>query len=59
LAATAFVAVGLASNWNTYMSSEKGLLLLFAISTFAVGIVEELTLLNKSIHQAGIPLYQK
>jgi membrane protease YdiL (CAAX protease family) len=43
LGATTFVAVGLASNWNTYMTSEKGLLLLFATSTFAVGIVEELT----------------
>jgi membrane protease YdiL (CAAX protease family) len=43
LGATAFVAIGLASNWNTYMTSEKGFLLLFATSTFAVGIVEELT----------------
>ena len=39
----AIVAMGIMGNWNTYLSSEFSILLFFAISTFTVGVVEELT----------------
>lgn len=38
-----FVTVGIAANWNTYVNTDLRILLLFALSTMAVGIVEELT----------------
>jgi membrane protease YdiL (CAAX protease family) len=37
----AFIILGIANNWSTYAKTEIHLLLLFIISTFAVGIVEE------------------
>jgi len=39
---TAFIMMGLSQNWNTYINTEFELLILFAISTITVGIVEEL-----------------
>ena len=39
---TAFIMMGLFQNWNTYISTEIELLILFATSTVIVGIVEEL-----------------
>lgn len=62
--ATAFVAIGMANNWNTYITSEKVLLFLFATSTLAVGLVEELTfrgvifpLLIKSLSHTKRPIF--
>jgi len=37
-----FVTVGIAANWNTYVNTDLRILLLFALSTMAVGIFEEL-----------------
>lgn len=39
--AFAFVIMGILGNWVTYSESKFGLLVLFALSTFAVGILEE------------------
>lgn len=36
-----FILMGLFSNWNTYYNSETPTLLLFGLSTLAVGVVEE------------------
>lgn len=40
--ALVFTTVGITSNWFTYQSASAGMLVLFAISTLAVGVVEEL-----------------
>lgn len=37
-----FVIVGISANWNTYVNTDLRILFLFALSTMAVGIVEEL-----------------
>jgi len=37
-----FVIVGITANWNTYANTDLKILFLFALSTLAVGIVEEL-----------------
>lgn len=39
---TIFIMIGLSQNWNTYVNTEIELLILFAMSTVAVGILEEL-----------------
>jgi membrane protease YdiL (CAAX protease family) len=38
----AFVIVGISGNWNTYVNTDLRILFLFALSTMAVGIAEEL-----------------
>jgi hypothetical protein len=40
--ALAFIIMGISGNWTTYLDTEFSTLILFALSTFAVGIVEEL-----------------
>jgi uncharacterized protein len=40
---TVFIMIGISQNWNTYLNTEFELLILFAMSTITVGIVEELT----------------
>lgn len=40
--ALALIIMGISSNWTTYTDTKLELLILFTLSTFAVGIVEEL-----------------
>lgn len=40
---SAFILVGIFNNWSTYTTTKLELLILFTLSTFVVGIVEELT----------------
>jgi membrane protease YdiL (CAAX protease family) len=40
--ALVFIMVGISNNWNTYITAGVDLVLLFAISTLAVGVFEEL-----------------
>lgn len=40
--ALAFIAIGITSNWGSYQNASAQMLVLFAISTLAVGVVEEL-----------------
>ncbi|HMP14950.1 MAG TPA: CPBP family intramembrane metalloprotease [Saprospiraceae bacterium] len=42
LIAIVFIIIGITSNWHKYFNSPNHLLLLFAIKTLSVGIVEEL-----------------
>jgi membrane protease YdiL (CAAX protease family) len=59
----AFIIIGISGNWTTYKGTKLELLILFALSTFAVGIVEELAfrgtifpLLIKSFKKTNRPI---
>ena len=63
LIAFAIVVLGIVSSWSIYVNAEIGLLTLFALSTLAVGIVEEFVfrgtifpLMIKSFKETNRPL---
>jgi membrane protease YdiL (CAAX protease family) len=63
IAVSAFIMIGLFQNWNTYINTEIDLLILFAMSTVTVGVVEELVfrgtvfpLFIKSFKKANRPI---